>query len=94
LREKLISAVEFQYFEKNRLLLLQGHAALSMYFIVNGEVLISKSEYDPDQKKNVNKPLKLLQSGDFFGHVGMIYEFPRNATVTSQSRLTMNALVY
>lgn len=37
LQEKLISCVEFQYFEKDRLLYLQGHPALSMYFIINGE---------------------------------------------------------
>ena len=38
LREKLIGAVEFQYFEKERTIVLEGQPAMAAYFIVNGEV--------------------------------------------------------
>lgn len=38
LREKLVGAVEFQYFEKERTIILEDHPAMAAYFIVNGEV--------------------------------------------------------
>lgn len=94
LRKKLINAVEFQYFEKGRLLLMEGHTSLSMFFLISGEVLISKLVFDTKEKKTLNQPVNLLSSGDHFGHVGLIYNIARNASASTQSRLTMNSLLY
>lgn len=92
LRKKLINAVEFQYFEKNRLILKEGHTSLSMFFVITGEVLISKLMFDTKEGKTTNQPVNILGSGDHFGHVGLIYNIARNASASTQSRLTMNSL--
>jgi CRP-like cAMP-binding protein len=88
LREKLIGVVEFQYFEKGRVIIQEGHPAMAFYFIVNGEVQILKPKFDKDSKQFERKPLAILSSGEFFGHVGLIYNKPRNATIVSLSEST------
>lgn len=69
---------------------MEGHLSLSMYFILSGEILISKLMPNKDHKKLVNTPANILSSGDHFGQVGLIYDIARNATVSTQSRSTMN----
>lgn len=83
LRKKLINVCEFQFFEKHRTLLMEGHLSQSMFFILTGEVLISKSMYTAEGCTKVNQ---LLSSCDHFGHVGLIYNIARNASVVTQSR--------
>lgn len=86
--------MEFQYFAKDRTILMEGHMSLSMYFILSGEILVSKLLATKEERGLVNTPVNILSSGDYFGHVGLIYNIARNATVTTQSRLTMNMLFY
>lgn len=73
---------------------MEGHMSLSMFFILTGEILISKLMLTKEEDKLVNTPVNLLSSGDHFGHLGLIYDIARNATVTTQSRLTMNSLLH
>lgn len=88
IRTQLIGVVEFQYFEKDRVLFKENHMSLSMYFVLTGEVLIT--QIDPSD--NESKPVNILSSGSCFGHLGLIYDNNRNASVSAQSRLTMNSL--
>jgi CRP-like cAMP-binding protein len=94
LRKKLIKVVEFQYISKDRFVLKQGDVSLSMFFILTGEVLISQLAPDKEAEKSTSQPANILSSGDFFGHVGLIYNTTRNASVSTESRLTMNTLFY
>lgn len=57
-----------------------------MFFILTGEVLISKSMYTAEGCTKVNQPVNILSSCDHFGHVGLIYNIARNASVVTQSR--------
>jgi Cyclic nucleotide-binding domain len=84
-REKLINVVEFQYFEKDRLLLKEGHLAHSCYFILTGEVVISKLVTDREGSV-ASQPMNILSSGDSFGQVGLICNTPRNASVSTKSK--------
>lgn len=90
IREKLIEVVEFKYFEKDRMILKEGHKSYSMYFIATGEVRVSQLKLE--EGVMVNKPVNILSAGEYFGHVGLIYNIPRNASVSTQSGLTMNSL--
>lgn len=93
-REKLIDVVEFQYFGRDRRLIAEGHMALSMFFIVTGEVAVSKMLFDTLENKLVNKPISIMSSGESFGHVGMIFNKLRNASLMTKSRLTRNSLFH
>lgn len=91
-RSELTKVVEFQYYEKDRLLLKEDHQSLSMYFVVTGEVLVSKLLPCKESDQNISKTLNVLTTGACFGHLGLIYDITRNASVSTQSRLTMNSL--
>lgn len=92
IRKKLIDVVEFQYFEKDRLILMEGHMSLSMHFILTGEVLVSKLTYDKEADAIVNLPVNILGAGASFGQIALIRNSNRVASVSTKSRLTMNLL--
>lgn len=46
MRSKLTNITHFQFFERGRVLLKEGHHPSAMYFILSGEVVISKWMYD------------------------------------------------
>lgn len=64
---------------------MEGHKSHSMFFILTGEILISKSLLDREGNA-VNIPVNILSSGDHFGHVGLIYDIARNASAATQSK--------
>ena len=64
----------------------------SSVFEILFQVVVSKKVFNEDTKQNESKHLKMFSSGEFFGHVGLIYNEPRNATVVSLSRLIINKL--
>lgn len=45
MRRKLTNITHFQFFERGRVLLKEGHYPSAMYFILSGEVVISKWIY-------------------------------------------------
>ena len=45
-RKKLIKAIEFHFFPKDKVLYLQNHLSHSMIFMILGEVVISKLKHD------------------------------------------------
>lgn len=67
--------------------------SMSMFFVITGEVVISKLMFDAKDVKTINQPVNILSSGDYFGHVGLIYNITRNASAATQSRLTRNSLL-
>ncbi|CRK89954.1 CLUMA_CG003682, isoform A [Clunio marinus] len=85
LRRKLINVVEFQFYPKHRTIFREGHKSLSMHFILTGEILISKSTYDKKVGTMIDKACNILTSGDFYGQVGLTYNIPRNATVSTET---------
>lgn len=92
IRRELISVVEFQYFEKDRLILRENHRSHAMYFVITGEILITQSSFDTEAAAILHNPVNILSAGDSFGQLGLIYNIPRNASASTKSRLTMNSL--
>lgn len=84
--KRLAKKVEFQFYEKNRKILREGHRSECMYFIVNGEILVSKKLYSKTDDQILDHPVNIISAGDCFGHVALIYEHPRNSTCRTQSR--------
>lgn len=71
---------------------MENHIAQSMFFIITGEVVISKLMFDTEEEREISQPVNILSSGEYFGHVALIYNILRNASAKTQSRLTMNSL--
>lgn len=92
IRQQLVNIVDFQFFEKGRWLLKEGDKSYSMFFLLTGEVVVSKRLYESKKDETSNQPVNLLTTGDCFGQVGLIYDIARNASVFTKSRLTMNLL--
>lgn len=93
IRQELIGAVEFQFYEKDRLILKENHLSLSMYFVLTGEILISRLNHDTETGTYVNRPANYLNTGDCFGHLGLIYNVVRNASASTRSKWVNKKLV-
>jgi CRP-like cAMP-binding protein len=84
--EALSEKVEFLFYEKNRTIIREGHRADCVYFIINGEILVSKKLYSKSDDQILNRPINIISAGECFGHVSLIYEKQRNETCISKSR--------
>ncbi|CAO1431204.1 unnamed protein product [Diamesa serratosioi] len=85
IRSKLTSITHFQFFERGRVLVKEGHLPSGMYFILSGEVVISKWMYNQYEDKKVNQPINIIGPGDCFGEIALLYNGRRNATITTET---------
>lgn len=85
-RKKLASVLEFQFVPKGRRIYIESHFSMSMYFILSGEILISKLTFDRHEDEIVDKPINFLQAGEYFGQLGLLYNQRRYASCTTQSK--------
>lgn len=86
--KQLTSVVELHFFDKNRMILREGYRPECMYFIVTGEILVSRKLFSKDDNQICDRPLNIITAGDCFGHVAVIYEKIRNSTCTSHSKFS------
>ena len=56
-----------------------------MFFILSGEILVKKLTFDKSENEIINKPIKIFGAGEFFGHVGLIYNEKRTASFYTES---------
>lgn len=47
MRARLAKVVRYQYLRKGRTVLREGHSAEIMYFILDGEITVTRSAYVP-----------------------------------------------
>lgn len=59
-RKKLISAVEFFYFPKNKILYMENHICQSMFFILVGEILVTKLTFNHIDNETIDEPVNLI----------------------------------
>ena len=85
IRMKLMNAVEFYYFPRDKILYLEGHICQSMFFMLSGEIVVSRLTYNKIEDKIIDEAINILGANDFFGHIGLIYNTIRNATCKTQS---------
>jgi CRP-like cAMP-binding protein len=57
-----------------------------MFFILTGEVLVTQLTFDKMNATFVDESKNILSSGDFSGHLALIYNTTRNATCKTQSK--------
>lgn len=71
------------YYGPGRIVVKQDQEADALYFILSGEVLVSKIVFDPILNENVDVPLGTMEPGSMFGEVSLLHDILRTATITT-----------
>ena len=78
--------IEFQTFDKDKVIIKQGDQAYSFYFIVSGSVLVEVTEEDQTALNLETKIVTELKEGSSFGELALIHECKRRATIVSKEK--------
>ena len=78
--------MEFQTFNKDKVILKQGDQAYSFYFIVSGCVLVEVTEEDQSDHNLETRIMTELREGSSFGELALIHECKRRATIVSKEK--------
>lgn len=82
-----MSVSYFEYFGPDRVLVRQNHDSFAMYFILTGEVIITREVYDEIEKKWMTQEMGKIMAGNMFGEVSLLHDAKRTATVTTTCKL-------
>ncbi|XP_050465272.1 uncharacterized protein LOC126858767 isoform X3 [Cataglyphis hispanica] len=89
LRKSLAAVCVYQYLPADRVIVRQGHKARNLYFIVNGEVNLSKIEIDEFTGDERTIDMGVMKPGDMFGEVALFHMIPRSSTVISKTSVDL-----
>jgi len=84
---KLIPYLKTLGFQHDQIIFKEGDVGDGLYFIVSGNVSVSRSAAD----KSI--PIATLGPGDIFGEMALFFSHPRNATVTAQTPITVRQIL-
>ncbi|XP_018307245.1 uncharacterized protein [Mycetomoellerius zeteki] len=89
LRENLAAVCFYQYLPSGRVIVQQGRKAENLYFIMNGEVNLSKVVIDDltGDEKVIN--MGIIHSGDMFGEVALLHTIPRTSTIITKTSVDL-----
>ncbi|XP_037030101.1 uncharacterized protein LOC119069968 isoform X2 [Bradysia coprophila] len=79
----LVKSCNFSYFNSGRLLTREGHYASAIYFLLDGEVTVSKRVYSIGDGKWIDDVRYALVPGDVFGLDGVIFGDKRTVSCTT-----------
>ncbi len=82
--DELVSRSQVKNYPSGSILCKEGSTESKFYIILDGQVSVSKTINNVEQKK-----LKTLDSGDFFGEMALIHNAPRAASVTTSAPTTV-----
>ncbi|XP_076668702.1 uncharacterized protein LOC143369112 isoform X2 [Andrena cerasifolii] len=85
LRERLAEVCRYQYLQPGHVIVRQGRDAENLYFVVNGELALSRMVTDPWSGESQEIDLGTLNPGDIFGEIALLHRIPRTATVVSKT---------
>jgi len=80
---KLIPYLKTAAFKQGQIIFKEGDIGDGLYFIVSGKVNVTRST------AGKSLPIATLGPGDIFGEMALFFSHARNATVTSQTPLTV-----
>ncbi|XP_029053416.1 uncharacterized protein LOC114880996 isoform X1 [Osmia bicornis bicornis] len=89
LQEILAGVCFYQYLSPGRIIVRQDRPAENLYFIVSGEVSLSKVVTDrwTDEMREID--MGILNPGDIFGEIALLHKLPRSATVISNTTVDL-----
>ncbi|KAM7360315.1 uncharacterized protein ACRADG_004761 isoform 2-T2 [Cochliomyia hominivorax] len=83
IRARLSKCVKFMVLNAGRKLIQEGNLPLMLYFVLTGEVEVSKRIFDHVQNSYINKTVKVCGPGDCLGDVEMLEKGNRMYTYTT-----------
>ncbi|OAD52387.1 hypothetical protein WN48_01786, partial [Eufriesea mexicana] len=89
LREILAGVCLYQYLRPGRVIVRQGREAENLYFIISGEVSVSRVVTDRWTGESEVIDMGILNPGDIFGEVALLHEIPRSATAVSKTTVDL-----
>ncbi|XP_043665208.1 uncharacterized protein LOC122627780 [Vespula pensylvanica] len=84
-RKLLTSECLYQYLPRNRVIVRQGHEAWNLYFIINGEVNLSRVVTDNITGETMEVDMGSMHPGDIFGEIALLHNIPRTATIVTKT---------
>ncbi|KAF7405078.1 hypothetical protein HZH66_003984 [Vespula vulgaris] len=84
-RKLLTSECLYQYLPRNRVIVRQGHKAWNLYFIINGEVNLSRVVTDNITGETMEVDMGSMHPGDIFGEIALLHNIPRTATIVTKT---------
>ncbi|XP_011871104.1 PREDICTED: uncharacterized protein LOC105563803 isoform X2 [Vollenhovia emeryi] len=89
LRENLAAVCIYQYLPPNRVIVRQGRRAENLYFIMNGEVNLSKVVIDDVTGNEKVVDMGIMHSGDMFGEVALLHMVSRTSTIITKTSVDL-----
>lgn len=87
-RMNLCDALVHRSFEANTEIVTQGDHGETMFFIENGEVVVTAHQPGDDEEREITR----LRRGSYFGELALVTQKPRAATVKSLGPVTLAEL--
>ncbi|XP_035790785.1 uncharacterized protein LOC118466053 [Anopheles albimanus] len=80
--DELARCVTFRYFEPGRVILREGHPPSGVYFIANGEVSVSRRQWDYHRETFADVVCGARTGGQMFGEIALLHEENGRRTAT------------
>ncbi|CAK1578445.1 unnamed protein product [Parnassius mnemosyne] len=92
-KKKLAALTYFKYYGPGRTIVREHHDAHALYFVVSGDLVVSKMIYDELLQKYVSVDVGAMHQGDMFGEVSLLHNIKRTATVTTAGHCELLVLM-
>uniref|UniRef100_A0A182QK65 Cyclic nucleotide-binding domain-containing protein n=1 Tax=Anopheles farauti TaxID=69004 RepID=A0A182QK65_9DIPT len=90
--DEMARCAAFQYVEPGRVILREGHHPEAVYFLANGEVVVSKLQWDSIYQIHNDIPCGTRVRGQMFGEIALLHGSPRTATCTTATHCELLCL--
>ncbi|XP_055550192.1 cyclic nucleotide-binding domain-containing protein 2-like [Wyeomyia smithii] len=80
IREQLAKCAGYRYYNAGRTVLREGHEAHAMYFVLDGEITVSRLTWNPVYKRYDDIAYGVRVPGEMFGEISFLYGCPRTMT--------------
>uniref|UniRef100_A0A182YNX2 Cyclic nucleotide-binding domain-containing protein n=1 Tax=Anopheles stephensi TaxID=30069 RepID=A0A182YNX2_ANOST len=81
--DDIAGCATFEYYEPGRVILREGHHPNAVYFLANGEVVVSRLRWDSIYRTYNDTPCGTRARGQMFGEIALLHDCPRTATCTT-----------
>ncbi|XP_001355055.1 uncharacterized protein [Drosophila pseudoobscura] len=92
IRARMVPVIKLLSINESRVLIKEGDLPITVYFILNGEVEMKRSEYNKVTREITQVSMAIFGPGDCIGEVEMVEDCPRMNTYTTLSNCEILAL--
>ncbi|XP_077259067.1 uncharacterized protein LOC143895632 isoform X1 [Temnothorax americanus] len=89
LKEKLATVCIYQYLPADRMIVRQSRRAENLYFIITGEVTLSKVAINDVTGNEEVVDMGIMHAGDMFGEVALLHTVSRTSTIITKTSIDL-----